>query len=154
MDVHSRNPSLILPYSLERRDVVHKNKAIYWNDNISQPPRTLSPASPLDFVPLEETAVTLNRVFFGQNRRGSLHTDHLLHQMPAMVCWCFCREVWLNVSLHLSPPQHTYIYICTKISHFVSPWTSHIYWIYAIHRWVSQPAGCIHSLGWRWQNMA
>lgn len=73
------------PYFLRQRDVVHKEKAIYWNDNILQTSRTLSPASPLDFGLLEETAVTLNRVFFGPNRRASLHTDHLLHQMPVMV---------------------------------------------------------------------
>lgn len=103
----SRKQSPIPPYFLRQRDVVHKDKAIYWNDNILQTSRTLSPASPLDF---EETAVTLNRVFFGRNRGGSLHTDHLLHQMPVMARWCFCREVWWNVSL-LRPPSPLSIYM-------------------------------------------
>lgn len=39
----------------------------------------------LDFVPPKETAVTLNRVFFGLRRGGLLLTDHTFHQMPAMV---------------------------------------------------------------------
>lgn len=47
----------------------------------------------------KEAAVTLNRVFFGRNRSASLHADHLLHQVPVMVHWCFCREVCWNVSL-------------------------------------------------------
>lgn len=72
------NKVLIPPCYLRQRDVAHEDEAARWNDNILQTSRTLSPASPLDFGLLEETAVTLNRVFFGQNRRGSLHTEPLI----------------------------------------------------------------------------
>lgn len=101
---------------------------------------------------LKETAVTLNRVFLGQNRRGSLHTNHLLHQMPVMAHWCFCRDVWWNVSLLRSPLS---VFICTEISHFVSSWTSQVFWMSVIHWWeVSQRAACVHSPGRICQNTA
>lgn len=44
-----------------------------------------------------------------EQKKASQHINHLLHQMPVMVHWCFCREAWWNVRL-LHPPPPEYLY--------------------------------------------
>lgn len=52
------------------------------------------------------------------------YPPHASPTVPGL--YCFSRERWLSISLH-----H---FLFSVYIHFVSPQTSHIYWIYVIHQ--------------------